>query len=55
MAAGNAGGTQITIKFKKRSIKVVDSIPIAMKLLKSRTKPSTAMQAISKTNFMASA
>ncbi len=55
IAAGSAGGTQITIKFKKRSIKVADSIPIEMKLLRRRTKPSTAIQAMSSTNFIASA
>jgi len=54
MAAGRAGGTQITIRFKNLSMKVVGSMPILMNELSKQMKPKTAMQAIKRTNFIAS-
>jgi len=55
IAAGRAGGTQMTIKFRKRSIKVADEIPCEMNEFKRQINPSTAMQAIRSTNLIASA
>jgi len=55
IAAGRAGGTQMTIKFRKRSIKVVDEIPREMNEFRRQINPSTAMQAIRSTNLIASA
>lgn len=54
IAAGKAGGTQMTIKFRNLSINVEDGIPNLMKAGSKQTKPRIAMQAISKTNFIAS-
>lgn len=54
IAAGKAGGTQMTIKFKNLSINVEDGIPNLINAGSKQTKPRIAMQAINNTNFMAS-
>jgi hypothetical protein len=55
IAAGRAGGTQMTIRFKNRSMNVLASMPLRMKLPIRQINPMIAMQAIKRTNFIASA
>ena len=54
MAAGSAGGTAITMRFKERSISVETDASYRSKMGKIAIKPTTAMRAIIATNFMPS-
>lgn len=51
IAAGRAGGTQITIKLRNLSINVLEGVPILIKAGKTHMKPMIAMQSISSTNL----
>jgi hypothetical protein len=54
IAAGNAGGTAITIRFKDLSIKVAGSDLFLIREGIIAKKPTTAIKAMIKTNFIPS-
>jgi hypothetical protein len=54
IAAGNAGGTAITIKLSDLSIKVLTSDLFIISIGQIAQKPSTAIMAIIATNFIPS-